>query len=297
MSKMPKDYVCDLCNKHFSDRSNYYKHTKNNKRSCLSVEECRKLKVNETKLHYFEDKTSQLEEDCEKLQEECERLQSLITNGIVEVKNELVDIKKQNEFIEDIIESKQTGFYTAYNNCVVNNSNNKNMNFSIKFTNNEKERLDHIPKEQMLYILDQEDFAISIGDLVEAVYFNPKAPENIKWCITDKNAKLGALEYNHESNTIVRKMTRSVIIKNLQSILFGMTDVLDDLKNTCSFNQQQGINYSRYFDMVGAITFKEEYIKVIKERAYADRNFAKALWDKLQIALEKTDVGVRVNMK
>ena len=137
----------------------------------------------------------------------------------------------------------------------------------------------------MLCILDQKDFSKSIADLVQAVSFNPSAPENMTWCVTDKRGETGAIEYNHDLNVLTKSCTTSVITQNLQNILFPATDIFKQLETTSTFNNQQNQNYDKYFNLLGELEIKKEYINSIKDVAYDKRGLCKALWEHLHIGL------------
>ena len=275
-----KDYTCSICKKHFEYRSNYYRHIKNKKKSCIPNDKIEILEgqyvIDNNKLKFFETKVKTLEE-------ENNRLKKIVDN---------INPTKDNIKIVDNT--------TNYSNCIVNqqsnNNLNKNLNFSVKLTPNEEERFDHIPREQMLQILNNNDFTESVGDLVDAVYFNPLAPQNMKWCVTDKGTYFGAIEYNSETNTLIRSSpTNDIITKHLQNLLYGMTDKLNDLRSSSALSQQQDLNSNRFYDMVGQESYKMEYINKIKDKAYEGRNFTRALWDKLDLSIEKTQLTLRVN--
>ena len=287
-----KDYTCDRCKKKFEHRQNYHRHLKN-KIVCISNEKVSELeegsKQNLQKLTFYEKKLKTLEEQNQEKELEIDRLKKLVEG--------IHDMKDNIKIIEQKIDHTP-----KYNNCVVNqqlnNNANKNLNFSIKLAPNEKERFDHIPKEQMLQILNNIDFTESVGDLVDAVYFNPKAPENMKWCVTDKGSYFGAIEYNSESNTLIRsKPTNDIITKHLQNLLYGMSEQLNDLRSTSSLSDQQDLNSDRFYDMMGQESYKIEYINKIKDKAYDGRNMTKALWDKLELSIEKTELTLRINTK
>lgn len=294
-------YECEDCGTKFPRKSNYRRHVES-KRLCIPKDKYNKqkleLKMDKSRLQYFQTTVVKLKKENEKKEDEIVRLKKMLNkidtiSDKIDIANRKIDLtnEKLEEANDKLVLDK---FNSAYNNCVINNNNNNNnLNFSVKLAPENCSRFDHISKQQMLHILNNEVFENSVGDLAEAVYFNPKAPENMTWCVTDKTAQFGALEYNPENHTLIRKMTNKVITKNIQNMLFGMTDILEELRLTCSFNERQGMNYTRFYNMVGSHSFKIEYINNVKERAYSGRNFAKALWDQLQVTLEKTDLNHR----
>lgn len=211
--------------------------------------------------------------------------------------------QKENEILrlKDVVEDKIISVAPTYTNCNIQNNqnNNKNLNFSIKFAVAYKERYDHIPNDEVMHILDQKEFTKSLRDLVDTVAFNPKAPENMTWCVNDKTAEYGALEYNFESNTIVRGKANDVITKKLQAIIFGMSDIFEDLRNDDKhpFNEQQNKNYLRYFNMIGQDDFRKEEIDTIKICAYDRRNLPKVVWERFNIGIEANKLNPRIKIK
>ena len=220
------------------------------------------------------------------------RLKTLMEHNIIEIKDKINENNYSNKEIKDElinvsnkIESTSTIYNNNQNYNLTQNNDNKKLNFNIQLSQKEKERFDHIPVAQMLSILDQKDFSRSIADLVQAVSFNPKAPENMTWCVSDKRIESGAIEYNHDLNVLTKSSTKNVITQNLQNILFPATDIFKQLETTSTFNNQQNQNYDRYFDLLGELDIKKEYINSIKEVAYDKRGLCKALWEHLQIGL------------
>jgi hypothetical protein len=170
------------------------------------------------------------------------------------------------------------------------------MLFGLDFTENAREKLDHISMDQMMAILNHKEFNNTLKHLAKAVFFHPLAPQNWKWCVTDKNAKFGALEYNPESNTVIRKLTGTVINTNMQNLIFQITDLLEELRQNRSFNQIQAYNYNKIFNLIGN-DFTQEQISSIKETAFDGRNLAKALWESLFIPVESTPMVCQVKTK
>lgn len=302
-----KQYKCNICDFVFADPSGLRKHGKR-KTSCVPKDpSTRNLTTSEiihNKLNSFEQKIKTLEEEnlrLKTLEEENLRLKHVVDN-IQELKSGIDRVEEKILLGEERRQLSYLPICNNYNNCLVqnttnNNNKNKNLNFTIQLATNDHERYDHIPKEQVLHILDQSDFSRSVGDLVEAVHFNPKAPENMTWCVDDKTSEQGALAYDHESNCLFKCKPCDVITKSLQNILFGMSDVFEELREAALFNDQQGKNYQTYFNLIGQDSFQKEYINSIKTRAYEGRYLTKAIWGKLHIGVAITKVQNRQAIK
>jgi hypothetical protein len=299
-----KKYICVLCNKPFSNQGNYWKHI-NKKTSCMPIEKCQKLlqenQMKESRLNYYQVKTKKLENKCKQLQVVVEKItnkDNSLKNSLQNLINEKLEmVTDKLEHIDDQIATKQN-FNTAFNNCVINNNNNNNnLNFSVQLSESSKERLDHIKPQELLCILNHKNFSESLAHLIVAVFFHPKCPENWKWCVNDKKAKHGAIEYHHETNTLIASSTESVIIKNVQNVAFQMGDLLEELRMSCQLNINQVANYNRMYGLVGEDDIGKENIQRVKDVAHENRNFPKALWNQLNLSMSKNDYKHQIKMK
>jgi len=292
-------YKCNICYKIYQNASGLRKHKI--KKTCNNTELVIKESILQETVQKLEIETKKLLEEKNKIEYETNillkekekeiiRLRNLMENNIVEIKEKInennfsnKEIKNELINVSNKIDTSNTGI--NYNLTQNNNNDNKKLNFNIQLAQKEKERFDHIPDAQMLCILDQKDFSRSIADLVQAVSFNPRAPENMTWCVSDKRAEAGAIEYDHDLNVLTKNSTKNVITQNLQNILFPATDIFKQLETTSTFSIQQNQNYDRYFNLLGELNIKQEYINSIKEIAYDKRGLCKALWEHLQIGL------------
>ena len=270
---MMKEYTCDICKTKFTNKGSYWTHKNKKKNACLSPEIVEKI------------------QELEKTQQEVEKLKSIIASLNNNNDKKLEQIITKIENVQDTIEINQTAHQlTQINNTMNNNADNK-MCFDIHFTENNKEKLSHISQEMMLKILNHKDFNDTLKHIAKTVFFHPEAPQNWKWCVTDKKAAEGALEYNAESNTVIRKSTGEVINVNMQNIIFQISDFLTNLKkNNCEFNDTQKRNREKIYDTLGN-DFTSEQINCIKGAGYDGRNLAKALWESLYITVESTPIS------
>jgi len=297
-----KEYKCNVCGKVFTDRRYFYAHA-NNKKPCIDKKKLQELHDSQQsealKTLIFETKVKTLEEEKKKLEELYDKEKKQKEDEIVRLTKLVEGIQEIKTVIQKNYDVDPVATPTTFNNCTIQNNinqnlnKNKNLNFSIQLAPNEKERYNHISNDQLLHILSNDDFTNALGDLTEAVYFNPKAPENMRWCVTDKNAQYGAIEYNHEADILQRTATNAVISKNLIHMIYGMSDIVEELRNTCHFDDRQAKNYSHFYDMIGLDTFELKHINIVKEKAYDSRSFVKALWEKLQLNLEKNAIKAR----
>lgn len=290
---MSDKYQCNICNKQFATRQGYWKHLNKNKGGCLPISDCIKLnqqqQVDKSRIEFYEQKVKEQEDEINRLKQVVDKIGELkdeVKQGIKETTSKIDELKEEQNY-------KLTPFNTTQNNYIINNNNQLHNNFSIKLLEPKKERTDHISKEQMLYILSKDTFTESVGEYMASMYFSPKAPENMNWCVTDLKDLFGALEYNHESNTVLRKSTNTVITKNLQIALGGMGGILEELRQTSTFSEQQGINYSRFYNIMGAESFDADFINIVKKKAYAGRHLSIAIWDHLNVSVEKTKLRQR----
>jgi len=287
-----KKYSCDLCGKDFDDRSNLYRH-KARKNPCIAPVKVEKLANLQVLTNQLESKTRILEEETKNLKRETTEQKAKITHL------EQLLAGQSNKTCGTISNVQVTNGSAEFNNCVLNNNtvlNNTNVNpcCIIKLAPYDQERYDHIDNDEILSILGKETFVKSLTELAEAVYFNPRAPENARWAITDKKGAFGAIEHKHDTNTLIRARPRELIEKNLRCLIDGMSDKFEELRESCTLNEQQNKNYLRYFTMIGDNDFQTEHVDAIKEMAYNSSDFTQGLWRVLHLKIETTEFIKRI---
>lgn len=289
-----KNYKCNTCGYNTKDKSNYNKHFKR-KSSCVPQKKVNGLTkdkdIADTKLIFYKEKTKVLENECKKKQmeivkreKEIERLYNLLEHKL-ENNNSMV--KAQLERVVEKLDT-QTSFNSANNNYLINNSHNNvlNNNYNVILAPLTKERYDHITQERMLHILLIPNHNDLIAELINAVYFDPRAPENWSWCVNDKKSKEGSLEFNHDTNTLIRQDTDTLITKRLKAVVYGIGDMMEELNLTNSLNDTQAFNYHKLVNMVGMMEYDKAYIKAIQDVAFEGRQFPHALWCRLGYGIE-----------
>lgn len=292
-------FQCELCQKCFADSSGLRKH-KNKKFSCVPVEQTIKKVVEQKNIE-----SKKILEDKEK--ETQEKIKKLLDEKDIESRNLLEEVTRLRNLIENHFTNvRQKNIETNEENLTIVGNNvdasfnipQLNEDYNIRLVEKEKERFDHIPNSQLLHILDQKEFSNSIAYLVETIFFNPKAPENMTWCINDKKSENGAIEYDDDLSILTRKSSHNVISKNLQNILYPFTDTLTKIKLTKTiFNYNQNRNYDRYLRLLSNLDIKKEYINHIKERMFEKRGLCKALWEHLKIPLELKCEKIKLKTK
>ena len=246
-----------------------------------------KLEEEQKQSEYYKSLLSRISNANDTINNKLDELKEDITDQICEVK-ESVDFNNE----------KNNTFVSTTNNYLINNLNQENSNsvINIQFSKPAKEKLDHLTHGMMLNILNRKNYNESVGKLMQSIYFHPKAPENWNWCVTDPHAALGTLEYNHETGTLTRNTTEKVIQKNYTNVMFRVVDILEELRQSESFNKPQAINYSRMVNSLGQ-ELDAEQVLVVKQVAYAGRNLSKSLWDYLDIMVETTNVPTRISLQ
>jgi hypothetical protein len=191
----------------------------------------------------------------------------------------------------DEIQLNNNTFYSTQNQILINDSvdNNKNNYFSLSLNPEGHEQLNHITKDLMMKILDHNRFNDSMKNLIAAVFFHPLAPRNMTWCVNDSTAQFGALEYNRETNSLIRKKTTNVINKNVQNIMFRIVDLLEELRMSKTFNEDQIRNCNKMFNMIGN-ELEQNCVSEIKETAFKNRGLTKAIWNHLDIMVDRIDL-------
>ena len=295
-------YECEYCHYTFNDKANYYKH-KRKKQACVSREQFQEIieenKIKDSRLHYYEVKHEQMKEENEKLKLLIDRLTSKddsIKTAIIEtLEEEMKDLHEKVDKIDENIESS----HSFNNNQLIINNNTQNNSLSLKIdlAVPRKERLDHLDHNTLLAILDHDDFNKTMSHMIQSVYFHPRCPENWNWCVIDEKAKYGALQFNHETGTLVKRATTAMIKESVENITFGVSDLLEELRMKRQFNMQQGINYNRFYGLVGTNELSMEAINSLKKVAHENRNFPRTLWSQLNYSIETTDINPKIRLK
>ena len=286
------------CNKSFKNKSQLWKHYHQRKTACVSVDKLeqiyRKAETNENKVHYFQKKT-------QKQQEEIDFLKKLLNQN----KSKDIEYCKSLQTIEKSLTKVDQKLKTQLEQTnklqSVANHNQINQTIGIAYKDLLKfglvkmgeERLDHLTKDTVLNILNVDNFSDALKNLTEAIYFHPKAPENMIWCIHDNHAFLGAIEYNFDQNVLLYEKADDVIEKHMGNIMFRVSDLLHELKLTSSMNKNQWKNQNLMFSLVGC-HLTPQNIKDIKECAYQKRFLPKAIWSHLHIKAVAGDKTFRI---
>jgi hypothetical protein len=279
--KIDAKYYCHICNTQFTQKP-YWKHM-NRKNACVSSKEF--LKVIDEKNKVINEKNIMNIENIQ-LKEKIEIYKNQDTKNKFneEIKNKLTTM-------ENKIDNHVSNVFVQTNN-IDNIDNSKVIN--IKFAEPFSEKLDHINMDMMMSILDHREYDTALKELVAAVYFHPEAPQNWNWCITDLDGKNGALEYNHTSGNIDRNSSVSVINKNIQNIMHRIGEILDKLKQQDrDFNKPQTMNMNRLYGGIEQ-DLNPKQVLTIKKVAYSGRNLPKALWQYLNIMVEKVPITTRI---
>ena len=250
----------------------------------FEMEDTIQSQVNE--LSYFRRKTMKQQQEIMQLKTQLEQKKSIESVLKTELDNKFKTItSKQDKVIQDINDYfilPKLNNVDPKNQIVINNANSVGM---LKFNLNPlgQETLDHITPEMWLSILNNDKFQDTLGQLTTAIYFHPQAPKNMTWCVTDKHADLGAIQFDFETGYLTKQSTRETIDRNVGGIIFRVSDLLHELGQKCTFNDQQNINSNKLTGMIGN-PIDESLIGHIKDVAYSRRISPKSIWDFLQLS-------------
>jgi hypothetical protein len=280
MLKNEKEYICDLCNNKFSSYKTLWVHKNRTKKGCISTKKCLNV-IDENKNIEYENNY---------LKKKLEYYKKIVDNN-----NE---IKDKLTLVENKIDEKipNNTFTVNTQNNIIDIDNSKKV-INIKFAEPYSERLDHINMDMMMSILDHSEYNNTLKELIAAVYFHPEAPQNWNWCITDIDSQNGALEYNHKTGNLDRNSSTVVINKNVQNIMYRVGDLLDELKQNREFNKPQIMNMNRLYNAIDT-ELNPQQISTVKKVAYSGRNLPRALWQYLNIMVEKVPIeSPRINLQ
>jgi hypothetical protein len=275
-----KDYVCLLCNKMFDTRQKYWNHN-HRKKPCVDNKIVIEKSEYELTTKILADK---LEEKDKNLEEKDKNLE--------EKEKEINNLKEKIEFLKVIHEQRNQIEYQNYYDLSSNNHiNNTIINpigmdslLKIPYAKHEEETLNHIPPKVFFEILNCENVKDTIPQLMRAIYFNPKAPENCRWAIFDKKAKNGAFEYNHDTDGIIVQNSEYTIEQNIQSVLSRVIQILDTLKHAHGFTQQQQLNYNKIYDLFGSY-INPGVLNNVKSMAYNNSGLPKSFWKHMKLPM------------
>jgi hypothetical protein len=271
-----KDFICILCQKDFVNRQRLWDHTNRKKKPCVPN------KIIMEKSEY--DLTTKKFE--EKLEEKDKNLE--------EKNKEILDLKEKLELFKVIHEQRnQIEYKNYYDLSNTSNINNTIINpigmdslLKIPFSKPEEETLNHIPPTMFFEILNCENVKDTIPQLLRAIYFNPKAPENCRWAIFDKKAKNGAFEYNPDTDGIVVQNSEYTIEQNIQNVLSRVIHILDTLKIAHGFTDQQQLNYNKIYDLFGSY-MNQNIVTNVKTMAYDNSGLPKSFWKHMKLEMLK----------
>jgi hypothetical protein len=256
-----KEYICANCGKQLKDRKKYWEHTKRNK-PCIAS----KMLFDKNELEEKDKKLKLIEKENNDLKEKLELFKV--------IQEQRTQIEYQNYY--DL---------TNINNTIINPIGMDSL-LKIAFAKPEEETLNHIPPTMFLEILNCENIKDTIPQLMRAIYFNPKAPENCRWAIFDKKAKNGAFEYNQDTDGIIIQNSEYTIEQNVQSVLSKVIHILDTLKKAHGFTPQQQLNYNNIYDLFGSY-INQGILNNVKTMAYNNSGLPKSFWRHMNLQMLK----------
>lgn len=254
MANLSEKYKCPMCLKVFDHRQGYWRHKNTNKKPCVT-----------------KDRLNEIFEEKKKENEKLKRQE--IENKILQHKLKLMEERlKKQEQPQTIVNN------ITNNNIVVNN------NFNITFTLPGDEKIEHISSGDLQSILDESDINNVLKRIVEQVFFHPSVPENMKWCVFDKNALNGALNFNHDENSITKVNTNDTINEHMQNLLGTLMIKFGDLSDKGELTKHQNRNYNRLGHLLGG-ELKTDQLCNVKDVAHNRQQHPKALWESLKLKL------------
>jgi len=278
-------YQCDLCGKTFEDRSNLYRH-KHKKKPCVAAND------NVETFATIRLARNKLEESKNKLEEKVAELEQLlaIKDSIVAIQDSILANGRTTNNIgpnatnATIVNGAAViNNAPVINNLIINNSNFPALPKVIELASYENEKYDHISQRELLDVLSQEDFTKSLSQLAILVYFDSRAAENARWCVTDKHSHLGAVEYKFDSKTLRREQPKNVATDNLRCMLIGMADRFEFLREAHTLTDRQNRNYRQFYGLLGRDDFDAKHLNVMKDTAYDNRKVTQGVWDYLKL--------------
>lgn len=182
------------------------------------------------------------------------------------------------EEIKDALKNIQAGTINNINN-IVN---------EIMLSKPGKERIDYITKDVMLELLKCPSFKLISENLIKAMYFNRKVPENNNWTIAYPLNDRAALVYNSETDQFVRKNTTEIINEKFQNMIDLLQPLVEEIykedeeKNHLSNIQKRNLKlYYGYFGVDNICEEDPDIYEGIHRLAYEYRAIPMAHWKQL----------------
>jgi len=262
-----KTYSCPLCQSDFSNYKCYWQHSQK-KNACVTREKY--LEIHE-ELKRDKDRIKTFENTIKKKNEELRQLSYQLSVA-----------NTSNLSITNIDQSTNIDRSTNIQNTNIGQIHNHNNQIVLKPINVEEEKTDHIRDDQLLAILSTSNFDLVLRELVHAVYFDLRAPRNCRWGVYDKNAQYGALEYDSETQYLVRRLTGPVINNNVRNMVDKVNDAIDSLRTRHTLTAVQDRNAIKIFTAIG-VDLEPGQINGIKQTAYENRDYTKGIWHGMRI--------------
>jgi hypothetical protein len=188
---------------------------------------------------------------------------------------------------------RRHGAPVVINNPVINNGpiinnieqiNNTNVIQPI-FTKHGKEYIDHITKDVMLTLLNNNNFTDMASDLMRLMYFNVNVPQNSNWMIAyPKNQKAGVV-YNYNTHEFERKGTAEIIDDKFSNMIDLLQPLIEQIyqedQNDKILNLQQKKNINKYYEHVGMLEISKEspeLFEKIRDMAFNHKTIATKSW-------------------
>lgn len=258
--KKVENNQCSICLKKFNHQPNYWRHVNASKRPCITKKRLEVL------MEDHRDKDIKIKA--------LERKIVLMKKQLNEKGNTQQQSQQQHIVNGDMIINQGT-----INNTIVNNN-----NYNIILTLPGEEKIDHIGREDLKKILDEEYFSDVLKRIAEQVFFHPAVPENMKWCVFDKNAENGVLNFNHIDNSISKVNTNDTINEHVQNLVSGLLIQFGKLNDENQLNSRQRHNYNKLGHLMGSELDDHQLIDV-KDVAHQKQDYPKSLWVSLKLLL------------
>jgi hypothetical protein len=194
---------------------------------------------------------------------------------VLAVKEEVKGVKEE---VKNALKNIQSGPVTNIQN-IIN---------EIMLSRPGKERINHITKDVMLELLKCPSFKLISENLIKAMYFNRKVPENSNWTIAYPLNDRAALIYNYDTGQFVRKNTKEIINEKFQNMIDLLQPLIEEIykedeeKDHLSNIQKRNLKlYYGYFGVDNIYEEAPDIYEGIHRLAYEYRAISMAYWKQL----------------
>ena len=189
-----------------------------------------------------------------------------------------------NNIINNITKNKNITKIGTQNNININApSFFKNIiNISPSFVKHGDETVDHITKEFLLKLLDNNSSQKMFVDLMATLYFSEEVPENNNWNLAYPYNDSAAITFDYDKNEFKRTSTEQTINEKFSNMIDKIVPMIDEInKDRDKLSRNQQLNIAHFYDkecMYDLSKSCPDIYELIRKLAYEQRSIPMKTW-------------------